>query len=144
MSESQAVMSAITGALKRDKVEKGLYPEDIYLVSYLARAARVFKERDLESFYRDLWGMNIKGLVLNNTDPLKIIFTYSVNLAKLKEDLKDIMGKTDTFYLRCVGAEIVWYLGKIEASLDNDDMEDGKEYIVEFEEPETLKCIWRR
>lgn len=143
INEGQAVISALTETLKKDKVDKGLYPEDLYLVNYLTRAARVFEEKALESFSRDLWGMKIEGVAIKGSENFTILFTYTFKLSQLKEDLKDLIDKTDTFYLRCMGGEIVRYPDRIVAKIDGDDMEEGQEYKIVFEAPTTFKCMWR-
>ncbi len=146
INEGQAVMTALSETLKKkDGVEKGLFPEDLYLVNYLARAARIFEEKGLESFSRDLWGMKVEGkkVVLKGPKRFRMIFTYALSLSQLKKDLKEIASKTDSFYLRCMGAEIIRYPDKIVAKIDGDDMKEGQEYKIEFEAPETFRCVWR-
>lgn len=144
VNEGQAVITAVAEALKKDTPEKGLYPEDAYLVSYLARAARIFQDKGLPSYLRELWGIQIEGKVLDGPESFKIIFSYRVNMAQLKEDLKEVFEKTDTFYSRCLGCEIVRRPDRIEALLDGDNMEDQKEYKIEFEAPDIFRCLWRR
>ncbi len=144
INEGQAVISGITEALKKDKVEKGLYPEDLYLINHLTRAARIFQEKSMENFGRDLWGIKAEGLVHKGPGKFKMAFVYTLNRLQMEKDLKVFTAKTDTFYLRCMGAEIVHCPDRITVQLDGDEMEDGKSYKVEFEAPKTFRCTWRR
>lgn len=144
VSEGAAVMTAITKALKSDKTEKGLYPEDLYLINYLTRAVKVFQEKGLTSFERKLWGVKLTGISTNDLADLKMSFTYSLHRPHLEEELKSIINQADSFYIRCMGAEIVRYPDRIEVNIDGDDMKDGQKYNIAFEAPETFKCVWRR
>lgn len=144
INEGEAIMSAITKALKRNNPEKGLYPEDLYLINHLTRAAKIFQEKEMESFSKDLWGVRVEGVVPKSPGEFRIDFTYTLNLSQMEKDLRNLISKTDTFYLRCMGTEIVHSPDKNTVQLDGDDMEDGKPYKIEFEAPKTFQCIWRR
>lgn len=138
------VMTAVTEALKTDKLDKGLYPEDLYLVNYLTRAVNVFSRKDLADFSRVLWGVEIRGVKRPDGAAFKIDFTYSIDWALLKEDLSSIITQTDTFYIRCLGCEIIRRKGIVDVRVDGDDMEEGKQYNITYEAPETFKCMWRK
>ncbi len=74
----------------------------------------------------------------------RISFQYTVDLPKLENDLKSIIGQTDTFYTRCLGCEIVRYPDRIEVKVDGDNMTNDKEYNIIFDSPETFRCMWRQ
>lgn len=144
IDSGNTVMTAVAAALIPDKIEKGLYPEDLYLVNYLTKAAQIFQKKGLTEYERTLWGIKIRGVASNGPEGLRISFNYSLDRALTREDLSPIITLTDTFYIRCLGCEIFRSSKEVEVRIDGDDMVEGKQYNIVFEAPETFKCMWRQ